>query len=115
MEDDLDGSDADETMMFALDGTTYEIDLTDKHASDLRSVLGRYIEAGRKVSPSRIKGRSTRAGKSPSPARVRAWAEEQGLPVNARGKIRADILERYQATHQETGSLRLEALAATPS
>lgn len=98
LEDDLDGSDADETVMFALDGTAYEIDLTDKHASDLRSALRPYIEAGRKVS-SRMKGRSTRAGKSPSTAQVRAWAEDQGLPVNARGMIRADILEKYQATH----------------
>lgn len=99
MEDDLDGSTADETVFFALDGTAYEIDLTEKHASDLRSVLGRYIEAGRRASSSRIKGRATRAGKAPSSAEVRAWAEDQGLPVNARGKIRADILEKYQATH----------------
>jgi hypothetical protein len=101
LEDDLDGSDADETVMFALDGKAYEIDLTDKHASDLRSAFRPYIEAGRKVSSSRIKGRSTRAGKAPSSAQVRAWAEDQGLPVNSRGKIRADILERYQATHYE--------------
>lgn len=39
LEDDLDGSDADEPVTFALDGKAYEIDLTDKHASDLRSVL----------------------------------------------------------------------------
>jgi hypothetical protein len=99
LEDDLDGSDADETVMFALDGTAYEIDLTDKHASDLRSALRPYVEAGRKVSSSRIKGRSTRSGKVPSSAQVRAWADGLGLPVNARGKIRADILEKYQATH----------------
>jgi hypothetical protein len=99
LEDDLDGSDADETVVFALDGTAYEIDLTDKNASDLRLALHPYIEAGRKVSSSRIKGRSTRAGKAPSTAQVRAWAEDQGLPVNARGKIRAEILEKYQATH----------------
>lgn len=99
LEDDLDGSGADETVMFALDGTAYEIDLTDKHASDLRSALRPYIEAGRKVASSRVKGRATRAGKAPSTAQVRAWAEDQGLPVNARGMIRADILEKYQATH----------------
>lgn len=34
LEDDLDGSDADEPVTFALDGKAYEIDLTDKHASD---------------------------------------------------------------------------------
>ncbi|MGA9748848.1 MAG: Lsr2 family protein, partial [Nocardioides sp.] len=34
--DDLDGSDADETVTFGLDGVDYEIDLTDAHAAALR-------------------------------------------------------------------------------
>lgn len=37
--DDLDGSDADETIMFALDGTGYEIDLNIKNAAALRKAL----------------------------------------------------------------------------
>ena len=39
--DDLENSDvpADETITFALDGTSYEIDLSDKNAAELRDDL----------------------------------------------------------------------------
>ena len=33
--DDIDGSDADETLSFSLDGVNYEIDLSDKNAGKL--------------------------------------------------------------------------------
>lgn len=43
--DDLDGSsEAEETVAFALDGDSYEIDLTCPHAHDLRLVFGRFVE-----------------------------------------------------------------------
>jgi hypothetical protein len=45
--DDLDGSDADETVKFALDGRTYEIDLNKKNATALRRALKPYVDAGR--------------------------------------------------------------------
>jgi len=34
--DDLDGSPADETVSFAFEGPSYEIDLSDPHAAELR-------------------------------------------------------------------------------
>ena len=34
--DDLDGSEADETITFALDGTSYEIDLNEKNAAAIK-------------------------------------------------------------------------------
>lgn len=43
LEDDLDGSEASETLMFGLDGTTYEIDLKDENAALLRDALARYV------------------------------------------------------------------------
>ena len=39
--DDIDGSDATETVSFGLDGTSYEIDLNDKNAAKLRDALAR--------------------------------------------------------------------------
>jgi hypothetical protein len=45
--DDIDGSPAQQTVTFALDGVTYEIDLSEQHAQALRSVLVRYIECAR--------------------------------------------------------------------
>jgi len=45
--DDIDGSDAEETVRFALDGKNYEIDLNKKNAAALRRALKPYIDAGR--------------------------------------------------------------------
>lgn len=45
--DDLDGSDAEETIRFALDDKSYEIDLNKKNAAALRRALKPYVEAGR--------------------------------------------------------------------
>ncbi|MGI8306391.1 Lsr2 dimerization domain-containing protein [Saccharopolyspora hattusasensis] len=56
--DDIDGSLANHTVTFALDGVTYEIDLNDEHAQRLRAVLDRYIKAAR--SPKPEPARSTR-------------------------------------------------------
>jgi Lsr2 len=50
--DDIDGSDADETIKFGLDGTHYEIDLNSDHAEELRGQLSRYVKAARKVTGS---------------------------------------------------------------
>jgi hypothetical protein len=95
LEDDFDGSTASETVSFALDGVEYAIDLNDAHARELREVFSRYTKAAR------------RAGGRPQPARprssktreVRLWAVGQGLHVNTRGRIQADIMEKYEAAH----------------
>ena len=55
--DDIDGSPAQQTVTFALDGVTYEIDLNDRHAQRLRSVLGRYIERAREAERERERAR----------------------------------------------------------
>jgi hypothetical protein len=52
--DDLDGSvipgGMGRTVLFELDATTYELDLTDAHLEDLRAVLAPYVRAGRRTS-----------------------------------------------------------------
>ena len=45
--DDLDGSQAEGTVRFGLDGTEYEIDLTAGHAQALRDAQARYVRAAR--------------------------------------------------------------------
>jgi hypothetical protein len=54
--DDLDGSEAEETITFSLEGTSYEIDLSSAHAKELRVALEPYMKAGRKTGRRR-KGR----------------------------------------------------------
>jgi hypothetical protein len=96
--DDIDGSMADGTVRFGLDGTDYEIDLSKKHADQLAKAIRPYIEAARKVPASR---RPVRGGRSArhDQSEVRAWARAQGLKVSDRGRIPADVLARYEAAH----------------
>ena len=47
--DDLDGSAAEGTLCFGLDGTEFEIDLNTRHAQELRDALARYVDAARRV------------------------------------------------------------------
>jgi hypothetical protein len=95
LEDDFDGSQASETISFALDGVEYAIDLNDSHAGELREVFSRFTKAARKTGG---RTRTTRPGSS-NAREVRWWAAAQGLQVNARGRIQADIMEKYEAAH----------------
>jgi len=60
--DDTGQPDASETVCFGVDGRAYEIDLSARHASELRSMAGRYISAARRVRPAPSRARQQRAG-----------------------------------------------------
>jgi len=98
--DDLDGSPHAETVAFGFDGVSYEIDLTEKNRARLARDFAPYVEAARKVRP--LRPRTTNTGQSGSGAdrtAVRAWAKEQGLNISDRGRIGAQIIQRYEAAH----------------
>ncbi|GEP39040.1 Lsr2 family protein [Nocardioides psychrotolerans] len=98
--DDLDGSEADETVTFALDGTSYEIDLTETHASALRGALAGYVGHARKVgSGARRAKKAAAAGLGPSAREVRDWARSNGLDVPDRGRIPADVRTAFDAAN----------------
>ena len=90
--DDLDGGEADETVTFALDGKSYEIDLTTANADKLRGLLEPFTQGGRRTGGrsggGRGKGRSASAG-SQDTAKIRAWAKKNGYEVNDRGRVPA--------------------------
>jgi nucleoid-associated protein Lsr2 len=102
--DDIDGSAAEETLEFGLDGVSYQIDLSEGNADKLRSVLGDYVDharrsGGRKRSP----GRPPVAGRAPRTASVdrdqnqaiREWARKKGYKVSDRGRIPKEVTEAY--------------------
>ncbi|MFB8244877.1 Lsr2 family protein [Streptomyces sp. NPDC055952] len=93
--DDIDGSEAAETIAFGLDGTSYEIDLSEVHAGELREALAPYVEAGRKRSRSGKAYRQTKV--APDPAAVRAWAQAHKMEVPARGRIPKKVYEAFAA------------------
>ncbi len=99
LEDDLDGNVADETVTFALDGVSYEIDLSKKNATKLRDALALYVGSGRRVSGRA--GRKASRGRSsgPSAFEVREWARGQGYEVSDRGRVPADVKAAYEAAN----------------
>ncbi|MDN4159733.1 histone-like nucleoid-structuring protein Lsr2 [Nocardioides abyssi] len=108
LEDDLDGSEATETVSFGLDGTSYEIDLNDENASALRESLATYVGHARKVSGARRGGGRRSSGGSstsangsggPTAKEVREWARENGYEVPDRGRVSAEVREAYDAAH----------------
>jgi Lsr2 len=100
--DDIDGGAADGTVHFGLDGTNYEIDLSNTHTDELRQALGKYIEHGRKISgAARRSPRAPRTTPSVDTAKVREWAKDNGYEIKDRGRVSADLVEKYQAA---TGS-----------
>ena len=101
--DDLDGSEATETVTFGLDGTTYEIDLNKKNAAALRKVLEPYRKAART-------GHSTGGRRKAAPAatgrksqrdydivQLREWAGSNGVELPARGRIPQAVVDQYKA------------------
>lgn len=97
--DDLDGGEADETVTFALDGKTYEIDLTTANADKLRGLLGPYTKGGRRTGGRAATGRGkVRTGPvgGQDTAKIRAWAKENGYEVNDRGRVPATVREAYE-------------------
>lgn len=102
--DDLDGSDAEGTVRFGLDGVHYEIDLNTVHTKDLRGALARYVEAGRKVSgPTRrvTRNRGQAATTGLNSNEVRDWAKANGLEIKDRGRVSADVIAKFrEATGQ---------------
>ena len=99
--DDLDGSDADETVTFALDGTEYEIDLSSENAAKLRDALGVWVGHARRTGGRRRRGAAGRSnGRSEAtPAEIREWARNNGWDVPDRGRVASEVREAYEAAH----------------
>jgi hypothetical protein len=113
--DDVNGEEeADETVMFSIDGVEYEIDLTSRHASELRRGIEPFVEVARRITPvgKRAVARSTSA-KGPAKTTteltkvertsLRIWAEQEGIPISDRGRIAASVLGAWR----EAGSPKM--------
>ena len=100
---DMSGKDIESnspTLYFAVDGASYEIDLTEAEAAELREALAPYVAVARRAGGTRAARKSAAASTGgPSPKDVRAWAVAQGLDVPARGRIPASLTEAYEAAH----------------
>lgn len=105
--DDLDGSKATETVKFGIDGVQYEIDLSAKNAAKIRDLLAPYVSAGTKIRSGAVlaggragaarAGRGVAAGDRDQNRAIREWAQSKGIQVSDRGRIKQEIVDRYNA------------------
>jgi hypothetical protein len=111
--DDLDETEADETVEFGVDGTTYEIDLSEANAAKLRDSLADYIAHARRLSGRRRSSSRSAGAAATTPRRgggraavdreqnqaIREWARKQGMSVSERGRIPSEVSEAYHKSH----------------
>jgi hypothetical protein len=99
LEDDLTGGPADETVVFGVAGTAYEIDLSSRHAAEFRRRLAPYVERARLLHPQRRRTTFRTAASRERSRQIRAWAERQGLPVSGHGRLPSDVVRQYETAH----------------
>ena len=98
-----------ETVAFGLDGTSYELDACEEHATQLRDAFASYVGAARRAgrSPASSSSRKPARGSRPAAAgsdrervqAVREWARSNGHTVSERGRLSATVLQAYEAAH----------------
>lgn len=99
--DDLDGSEASDTLTFGLDGKSYEVDLSDDNAARLRESLAPFVEKARRAGRApkmSTAGTRPRADRDQTQA-IRSWARDNGHQVSDRGRIPKTVVEAFQAAH----------------
>ncbi|MEV5967209.1 Lsr2 family protein [Kribbella sp. NPDC051952] len=100
--DDIDGRDLPagrgETIVFALDGSSYEIDLGTKNAAALRKVLAVYIQVARPIR-NRRGVKVTRSKVGADARTVKEWARANGYDVSDRGRVPTEIREAFDAAN----------------
>lgn len=98
--DDITGEPHARTITFAVESTTYEIDLTEENIAALRAALAPWITAARATKSAHIPTQRSRSdGRDPAAAAIRQWARENGIQVPDRGRLPVDVRERYEAEH----------------
>jgi hypothetical protein len=93
--DDLDQSEAAETLTFGLDGAAYEIDLSEQNAKKLRDALEPWVNKARKTGGRRTSGRKDSS--QVDNKAVRRWAEANGVELSKRGRIPQDVVSQFRA------------------
>lgn len=104
--DDINGSDipegSGERVDFSLRGVDYQIDLSESNVAKLDKALKPYVEAATRVG-GRRRGRAAKSASASGVASkeqlaaIRDWARKKGYEVSDRGRIKAEIVEAFEA------------------
>jgi hypothetical protein len=104
--DDIDGSQAERSVDFGLDGVSYTIDLSTAHIAELQTIFDPYVATARRVGRGRVgqvilthtprgtAAAATRANKDRN-TKIRAWAAGNGQQLADRGRIPQSVEDAY--------------------
>ena len=105
LEDDYDGTKADETVQFGLDGVEYEVDLSSENKQRLHDALAPWVGVARRTGGRRkravasVAPRAAGSDGGSSTSDIRAWAQDNGYEVSSRGRVSAEVREAYEKAH----------------
>lgn len=107
MTDDLDGSEATETVRFGIDGKQFEIDLSTENADKLREAVRPFASKARRAKVGQPKQGELKLGSTkgkaksapdPENAIIRKWAQENGWTIGDKGRVKQEIKDAYYAS-----------------
>lgn len=101
--DDVDGTEASETIRFAFEGREFELDLSEQNAAAMREAMTPWVSAARRIGGRQVGagGRERARRDSAQTAAIRAWAAENGHQVSTHGRIPAAV---ERAFHEAGGA-----------
>src|SRR3712207_7519330 len=100
--DDLDGTEIKDgnaqSITFSWSGVDYSIDLSKANADKLEKAIGPYLEKAQRVGGRRSRSYSSSSSDGQVDTKaVRAWAASNGIELSSRGRVPADVIEKYKA------------------
>lgn len=122
--DDIDGSEAERSVDFGLDGVSYSIDLSAAHIAELQKIFDPYVTGARRVGRGRVgqviltrtpRGTAAAASRANRDrnTRIRAWAAGNGQQLAERGRIPQSVEDAYnKAMTQPPATIVPDAPAA---
>lgn len=96
--DDIDGSEAVEILKFAVDGVSYELDVSAENAESFRDDLAKWTASARRIGGRRANTKRA-ASDGPDAKTIRTWALQNGHEVPGRGRIPQTVRDAYVAAH----------------
>ncbi|MEV4448506.1 histone-like nucleoid-structuring protein Lsr2 [Streptomyces mirabilis] len=100
VESDLSGEPDASTVSFAFDGKSFTIDLTEAEKEEFAKVLSPYLDVAEEATSGQVTIPAQSTG--PDPAKVRAWAQENGIEVNTKGRVPHSIIAQYERAQNES-------------
>jgi hypothetical protein len=107
--DDIDGKvlreGEGETIHFSVDGVSYEIDLSVKHAREFRKSMSPYTSSATRINGKRRGGKTSSHQEKPTridpfqSKHIRQWANANGYSIGKKGRIPTNVLNAYNAAN----------------